>query len=120
MYFCPNQLSIDMDFFYDLPQMTQVYVLIAWGIFCVLAVFFWAFRIALKAQREREREWEEDVTINITIEDASDSSHSPTTVPEKQQQPVTPKVPRDYTWKNYLMLLLFILVFGSLIYQLFF
>lgn len=109
-----------MDFFYDLPQMTQVYVLIAWGIFCVLAVFFWVFRIAVKAQREREREWKEGITINITIEDASDSSDSPTVVPKEQQQPEAPKVPRHYTWKNYLMLLLFILVYGFLIYQLFF
>lgn len=37
-----------------------------------------------------------------------------------KKQPEAPKVPRHYTWKNYLMLLLFILVYGFLIYQLFF
>ena len=42
---------------------------------------------------------------------------SPSTV--EQQQPA-PKEPHHYTWKNYLMLFLFIFVFGSLIYQLFF
>lgn len=31
-----------------------------------------------------------------------------------------PKEPVHYTWKNYLMLIIFILVFGNLIYQLFF
>lgn len=37
-----------------------------------------------------------------------------------KKQPEAPKVHRHYTWKNYLMLLLFILVYGFLIYQLFF
>lgn len=109
-----------MDFFYDLPQMTQVYVLIAWGIFCVLAVFFWVFRIAVKAHREREREWKKGVTINITIEDASDSSDSPTVVPKEQQQPEAPKVPRHYTWKGCLSLFIILFSIGYLIYELFF
>ena len=41
----------------------------------------------------------------------------PKSVPEKQ--PAAPKVHRHYTWKNYLMLLLNILVFGYLISLLF-
>lgn len=108
-----------MDFFYDLPQMTQVYLLLAWGAFCVLVVFFWFFRIALKAQRKREREWKEGISINITIEDVSDSSDNPPAVPE-EKQPVAPKEPVHYTWKNYLRLIIFLLAMGSIIYQLFF
>lgn len=107
-----------MDFFYDLPPMTQAYILIAWGILCVLAVFFWAFHIAVKAHKEREREWKEGVTINITIEDASDSSDNPTTVPE-EKQPASPKVSHHYIWKNYLRLCIFLLSIGYIIYQLF-
>ena len=107
-----------MDFFYDLPPMTQAYILIAWGILCVLAVFFWAFHIAVKAHKEREREWKEGVTINITIEDASDSSDNPTTVPE-EKQPAAPKKPLHFTWKSYVMISLYILVFGYLISLLF-
>ena len=107
-----------MDFFYDLPLKTQAYICIAWGIMCLLVVFFWTFHIALKAQRKREREWKEGVTINITIKDSSASPDVPEEK-EEQQQPVH-KEPHHYTWKNYLMLFLYILIFGILIYQLFF
>jgi hypothetical protein len=58
-----------MGSFYDLPPKIQVFLYVGGIIVGILALLFWAFRIALKAQRKRESERKKGVTINITIKD---------------------------------------------------